>query len=318
MRRARLLGALLLAPLVTAADTCPVLAVPAPDRVVVTYRGLPVEVPLAYITVPEDAAARSTCQEQLANLVRGRRVTLTSRASYGTDADGAARVLLACDGRNVSEALLFGGYARFAPGASPDRTTEQPLRAAEAAARDSQRGLWHAPPPAPAPEATAAPAEPVPAPAAPASAPVPPPAEGAPTGPFVAEIDAEYYYPTGDHAVANVNPQRLIYYPSEDAAQRAGKHRAPAAPANDLTSDGSEASADAIFARGKDIYAHAIAAGNTPERDDLYGQAFVVLTKAMQVYSALCEKQPDNDALGEKLRQCMQLRYGSVKQRRFE
>ena len=73
-----------------------------------------------------------------------------------------------------------------------------------------------------------------------------------------------------------------------------------------------------LFAKGKEVYNQAIAKGNTPERDELYGRAFTVLSKAMQIYSALCEKKPDDGKLGEKLHQCMQLRYGAVKQRRFE
>ena len=116
----------------------------------------------------------------------------------------------------------------------------------------------------------------------------------------------------------NVNPQRLIYYPDEAAAKRAGKLPSPQTDDAGMASDGTEASADAIFAKGKETYAEAIAKGNTPERDHMYEQAFVILSKAMQVYSALCESRPDDEKLGEKLRVCMQLRYGSVKQRRFE
>jgi hypothetical protein len=146
------------------------------------------------------------------------------------------------------------------------------------------------------------------APAAPAKA----------KGPLCSELNSKYFYPSDDRAVANINPQRLIFYPDEATAKRAGKLPSPQSQTATPQSDGSEASADAIFAQGKEIYAQAIAKGNTPERDQMYSQAFVVLSKAMQVYSALCEARPDDEKLGEKLRECMQLRYGSVKQRRFE
>ncbi|MBA2480344.1 MAG: hypothetical protein H0V44_06760, partial [Planctomycetes bacterium] len=159
--------------------------------------------------------------------------------------------------------------------------------------------------PATAPVAVSAPAA--------ASAPA---AQAKPTGPFCSELDSAHYHPTGSEGVANVNPQRLVFYPDEAAAKRAGKKPSPAAP--DLPSDGSEASADAIFAQGKEVYAQAIASGNTPNRDTMYEKAFVILSKAMQIYSPLVEKRPDDEKLGEKLRECMQLRYGSVKQRRFQ
>ena len=93
--------------------------------------------------------------------------------------------------------------------------------------------------------------------------------------------------------------------------------RVAAVETESITSDGSEAAADAIFAKGKEAYNDALAKGNTPARDEAYEKAYQYLTKAMQDYSALAEKKPNDEALGEKLRTCMQLRYGTVKQRRF-
>ncbi len=296
-----------------ASESCTVVGVAGPDRVVVDYAGLPVDLPLAYVEAPSDASAREACQKQLASLVGSQRVTVSWRKGFGTDTDGAARVRMTVGGKDVSTELVAGGFARYSPGASgsAERDVEDPIKSAEAKAKDAHQGIWGEPASAPAaePSSTAS------APAAPAG---PTAAAGGPPGPFCSEIDSTYYYPSGDATVANVNPQRLIFYPDEDAAKRAGKQPSPGHGVAVPASDGSEASADAIYDQGKDIYARAIDAGNTPERDQLYAQAFVVLTKAMQVYSALCEKRPTDDALGEKLRRCMQLRYGSVKQRRFE
>ncbi len=315
----------------SAAETCPVIAVKAPDHVVLKFQGLPVEVPLACIEVPADEAARSACQARLADLVGGKKVQLVWKASYGSDADGAACVQLSVNGTNVNVALVADGLARFHASDGLDQTLAKAMDAAQEKAKSAHQGIWAAPskepesaaPPATASAAPAAPAAPAattPAADTTASVTAAPTAAAAatPPGPFCSELDSSYFYPSGSPAVANINPQRMIYYPDESSAQRAGKQPSPEASTETITSDGSEASADAIFAKGKEIYAEAIDAGNTPKRDQLYAQAFTVLTKAMQVYSKLCEASPDDEKLGEKLRVCMQLRYGSVKQRRFE
>ena len=51
---------------------------------------------------------------------------------------------------------------------------------------------------------------------------------------------------------------------------------------------------------------------------ELFSRLPDVLSKAMAIYSDLVEKRPNDGRLGEKLHQCMQLRYGAVKQRRFD
>jgi hypothetical protein len=264
--------------------------------------------------------------------VKGKKVDVIYKPGFGNDQDGAAKVQLVAGGTNVNELLVSGGFAKYARSPKPE-SEDEPIRKAEQRAQANKAGLWSgqgawaaaaapavADASAPAADTTVAAADTAPA-AAPAPAPAAVPVKAAPakaTGPFCSELNSKYYFPSDNRAVANVNPQRLIYYPDEAAAKRAGKLPSPQTQQEGLTSDGSEASADAIFAKGKDIYAQAIAKGNTPERDQMYEQAFVVLSKAMQVYSALCETRPDDEKLGEKLRECMQLRYGSVKQRRFE
>jgi hypothetical protein len=323
MRAPSLVGALLVAcAALPAADPCPVLGVPGPDRVLIRYQGLPVDVQLAHVEVPSEPAARTACQERLARLVKNRKVEVVYKPGFGADADGAGRVQLVTDEGNVNMLLVSGGYAKYQPGSRSEPEFDDPVRKAQDHAQQSQVRLWSkqgawapvdaaAAAPAPA-ETPAEPAAPVAVAAKPAS---PKPAA---SGPFAAEIGSKYYFPSDSSEVANINPQRLIYYSDEAAAKRAGKIPRAETQQEQFPSDGSEATGDLIFARGKEVYAEAIAKGNTPERDQMYEQAFVILSKAMQVYSALCETRPDDEALAEKLRQCMQLRYGSVKQRRFE
>lgn len=84
-----------------------------------------------------------------------------------------------------------------------------------------------------------------------------------------------------------------------------------------VAASGDEGKADALFAKGRDIYNQALDAGNTPKRDQLYKEALKELTPAMAIYSKLVEKNPNDTSLGVKLQECMRLRYGAVKQQRF-
>ncbi len=323
--RLAIFALLALASTVPAADSFPVLSVPAPDRVVVQYQGLPVGLSLAHLDVPLQPAAQAACQDRLTSLVKGKKVEVVYKSGFGVDAQGIARVqLLLPDKTNVNDVLVAGGFARYKPGTRPEPQFDEPIRKAQERAKSGKSGVWSGSGAWAEVEATDAPDAPANAPAsAPiaSAAPSPAPAPGEPAkkkGPFCSELDSKYYYPSDHRAVANVNPQRLIYYPDEASAKRANKMPSPSADEDVPASDGSESGADAVFAKGKDIYAQAISKGNTPERDQMYEKAFVVLSKAMQQYSALCEKKPNDEKLGEKLRECMQLRYGSVKQRRFE
>lgn len=80
---------------------------------------------------------------------------------------------------------------------------------------------------------------------------------------------------------------------------------------------GDEGKADALFAKGRDLYNKALDAGNTPERDVLYEKSYVELHAAQAIYSKLVEKNPGNESLGIKLLECNKLHYGTIKQRRF-
>ncbi len=282
-----------------AAETYPVLAVSGPDRVVLQYRGLPVAVTLAHLEVPE--AQHQAAQDALGAMLQGKKVELAFLPGFGSDANGAGRVELVADGRSVNAALAAAGLARFLAGAKSEATYEQPVKDAQAKAEKAKLGLWAGATPAPA--------------SAPAKAPS---ATAVRKGPFCSELDNAYYFASDGPDAAKASQERLIYYPDAATAERAGKKPKPAAVDEGLPSGTSEADGDQVFAKGKEVYNQAIAKGNTPERDELYGRAFTVLSKAMQIYSALCEKKPDDNKLGEKLHQCMQLRYGAVKQRRFE
>ncbi len=284
------------------AETYAVMSVAGADRVVVQYRGLPVLVTLAHIEVP--AAQQSAAQERLSTLVAGHKVELYYLPGFGVDANGAGRVQLVADGANVNAALVGSGVARFQAGSKSEPTFEQPVRDAQAKAEKAKLGLWSAGAPAPA--------------SAPAVAAAPAHAASAPKGPFCSELDNAYYFASDSADAEKADAKRLIYYPDEATAKRAGKKLKPVSKEDDLPSERTEAAADAIFAKGKDVYAQAIAKGNTPERDELYGRAFTILSRSMQIYSELCEKRPNDNQLGGKLHECMQLRYGAVKQRRFE
>ena len=84
-----------------------------------------------------------------------------------------------------------------------------------------------------------------------------------------------------------------------------------------MAATGDEGKADALFAKGRDLYNKALDAGNTPERDVLYEKAYHELHSAQAIYSKLVEKNPNDISLGVKAQECNKLHYGAIKQRRF-
>jgi hypothetical protein len=84
-----------------------------------------------------------------------------------------------------------------------------------------------------------------------------------------------------------------------------------------MAATGDEGKADALFAKGRDVYNQALDAGNTPKRDQLYKEALKELNPALAIYAKLVEKNPNDTSLGVKMQECMRLRYGAVKQQRF-
>lgn len=287
-----------------AAVDAEVLAVPAADRVVVEISRLPVALSLAHISIPESTAPATLAA--LEKLVVGKKVSVTHDDAWGSDAAGGGKVHLRVGTTDVVVTLVEQGLAEVVPGAKPDATKDKLLAMSQDRARSGKKGIWG--------QAAVASAKPAPAKPEP-SKPTAKPESAKPTGAFASELNGRYYYPKGHRALANVNPQRLIYYTDEAAAKKAGKTPAPIESADKMDAP-TEANADRIFAEGEKIYADAIAAGNSTKRDDLYGQAFVKLSDAMNIYGSLVEADENNAALAEKLRRCMQLRYGAMKQRR--
>ncbi len=280
-----------------AADAYPVIAVPAPDRVVVMTKTFPVVLGLAHVAVPADDATRAKAQAKLTELLKGKKVSIIFNDTFGTDEMGAAKVQFLINGDNINAKLVEAGLARFQNGAKPD-ALEKSVQLAEAKARKAKTGLW----------ATSD---------EPKAAEKPSVVAVNKKGPFCSELDTPFYFASDSAEAAKLNAQRVIYYPDEVTAQRAGKKAKAKVEAAAITSDGSEAATDLIFAKGQEAYNTAIDKGNSPARDEHYEIAYQYLTKAMQDYSALAEKKPNDEVLGEKLRKCMQLRYGTVKQRRF-
>ncbi len=275
--------------LLVAAESCPILATPLGDRVVLTYKGMPVAVGLAHVQVP--AAQQTAARELLVSLLAKQRADLIWLAEFGTDDSGVARVQLVVGSTNVNEQLVARGLATYQP-VKPDSAVEGPLKRAQEKAKKAGAGLWKGAAAAPPVAATAV-----------------------ARGPFCSELDNGYYFAAGSREVANVSSQRLIYYPDEATALKAGKKKQIIVAATKRGT--TEADAEAAFESGKATYTQAVDAGNTTARDELYEKAYVDLTQSMQIYSTLVDASPDDEKLGEKLRVCMQLRYGSVKMRRF-
>lgn len=287
----------------SAAESFAVLGVPACDQVTIDHKGLPVTVGLAHLAVPEDPAAQQALRDRLALLVQGQRVEVLYTADFGTDPRGSARVQLVTAKGNVNETLVANGLAAYQQ-TKPDSGFEGVIRRAQEKAQRGKMGLW-------AEGAVQAAA------AKPAAAPKPAPAVRAPAvkGPFCSEVDSSFYYATGSREVAAVNPQRLLYYPDEATAQKAGK-RAKAAPVA-MAAGADEATADQLYQQGGEIAGRCAGSPPSEERDREYEKAYQLLTRALQIYTPLAEKRPDDAKLGEKLRLCMQARYTTVKMRRF-
>lgn len=294
-----------------AAVEAKIVAVPAADRVVANVGGIPVVLGFAHIDIP--TAMADSARQQLVTLLEGKTVRIDHDAAWGTDANGSGRVHIRVGQTDIAVRLIDEGLARLAPDLATDGTKERLLATTQDRAKRAKKGLWASD--APATVVASKPPATAPAKPAPASRPAAPEAAAAPTGAFASELNNRYFYPADHRALANVPRQRLIYYADEAAAKRAGK-LAPPEDSPAVKGGATEGAADEIFAKGEKTYSEAIAAGNSSRRDQLYGEAFKTLTDAMNLYGELVEKDESNEALAEKLRRCMQLRYGAMKQKR--
>ncbi len=294
----RPLLALLAAAALAAAEHGEILAILGPDRLAVQYFQLPVVVRLAEIEIP--AETTDAAQAKLGEAT-GKKSNVTWAQELGADDGGTPRVYitLGSEAKSLNETLVEAGLARSKPLGQGGRNRER-LAAAEAKAQKLKLGLW----------AAAAPPAAPPAPVA-----AKPAAPAATKAPFCAEVDGKNFYPSDAPEVNRLNAKRLVYYTSEAAAKKAGKQAwQPAAP----SSGGSTLEdARAGFQRGKALVEQAAGFGPTPERDKLYERAFLELSSSMQIFSRLAEAKPDDEALGEEMRQCMQMRYGAMKSKRL-
>ncbi len=279
---------LLASGILAAAEHGEVLAVLGPDRLAIQYYQLPVVVRLAEIEVPDGTA--DGAKASLDALV-GKRTTLTWAPDLGADDAGTPRVYVSvgAETRTLNETLVESGLARTRLQGTGGRNRDR-MTAAEAKARKARSGVWAAGD-APAAPTTAAAAK------------------------FCAEVDGKHYYPADAPEVARLNPKRLVSYASEAAARKAGKTpwQASAPSAAGATIE----DARAAYGRGKALAEQAAGKGPTPERDELYERAFLELSSALQVFNRLAEAKPDDQALGEELRLCMQLRYAAMKSKRY-
>jgi hypothetical protein len=281
-----------------ASESATVLGVPAPDQLLVEWRGIPVVLPLAYLAEAGDA-----CRDRLQKLAQGKVVELQWLPAFGTTAAGAGKLLISLAGVPLNRSVVEAGLAKYQPGEKADSAADKIIAMAQDKARKGKLGLW-------AETVVAAAAKPAAKGTSQETAKAAPP-----TGKYCAELSSRYYYPIGHKALANVDSQRLIHYADEAAAKRAGKRVAPAE--TETVAAPTMANADRLFQEGKSLCSQAMAKGNSPERDKLYGDAFPKLNQATQIYASLAEKDQSDD-MQEKLRQCMQMRYSSMKYRRFE
>lgn len=289
-----------------------IIAVPAADRVVANVGGIPVVLGFAHIEVP--TATADATRQQVVTLIEGKTVRIDHDTDWGTDANGAGRIHIRVGQTDVAARLVEEGLAQVMASIAADGPKERLLMASQERAKRAKKGLWADDALATVVAAAKPAPTPTPKPATPAARPAPS-AAPAPLGAFASELNNRYFYPSDHRALANVPRQRLIYYADEAAAKRAGKLPSPDdTPA--LQGEANESAADDIFAKGEKTYSEAIAAGNSSHRDQLYGEAFKTLTEAMNIYGELVEKDENNAALAEKLRRCMQLRYGAMKQKR--
>jgi len=298
----RLLAALFTCAALAAAEHGEILAILGPDRVAVQYYQLPVVVRLAEIEIP--AETTDAAQAKLGEAA-GKKSNVTWAQDLGADDGGTPRVYvtLGSDAKSLNELLVEAGLARAKPLGQGGRNRER-LAAAEAKAQKGKLGLWAGATPTTPPLADKPAAAPAPAKVATAKA------------PFCAEVDGKHFYPSDAPEVNRLNSKRLVYYTSEAAAKKAGKQAwQPAAPS--AAGGTTLADARAGFQRGKALVTEAAGFGPTPERDKLYERAFLELSAAMQIFSRLAEAKPDDEALGEEMRTCMQMRYGAMKSKRY-
>ena len=289
-----------------------VLAVESTERILVEYKRLPVYLSLAHLDFPSDEALNKQAIDRLGELLNGKGVDVLFEDDYGANDAGAPLVYLRQGQVFVNVILVGEGLARYKPSANPNSYERLLANAARMAERNKAGMFAEA-------GADTQPANAQPAKQPPAAAPVraKPAKKKAKIGErFASELNGRYYYPENHPAMRKVHRNRIIYYNDEESARAAGKQRAPEVNQSALpVDDGTVKAAEKVFELGESMMGKAQAMPATPERDRAYTEVLQVLTEAVQRFSALMEKKPNDEVLGEKLRRAMQLRYGAMKMR---
>jgi hypothetical protein len=291
-----------------------VIAVNGPDSVVVELADVPVALGLAHVEVPPNEQIRQQCQAKLKEILGGEQVRIKYEESFGTQA-GSGRVHLFIGTKNVNVQLVAAGLARYLPGSDPEHKYGLKMAEAEVSAKEAKRGFWgmaaEAPEqqePTPVAKKEDEPEADKPAVEKPAIA------SKEASAAFCAELSGKYYYPTDSDEAAKLNKRKIVYYKSEGEAEQAGKKKFEAKEEKEVAQ--TMESANALMAKGRELYTKAVDMGATYERDKYYGEAFGYLTQAMLIYRGFYEKDESNEKLGETLRVCMEMRYGAMKNKR--
>ena len=276
-----------------AAETSTVVEVKSPERILLNYHGLPIYVALAHCEFGESADIDAKAVQSLQQSLKGKSVSIIHKESFGHQ-DGIPLVYLKVGAAIINVKMISQGFAAFPDSGKKGNSYARYMEKGQEKAQQAKLGLW-------------------------SGGQTTPPKMVAKneSGQFAAELDTPYYYPRGDKALANnINPSKLIWYANEAAAERAGKKPAPRNTVSVAADDGTLGTADAAFEKGKALYVKAMNMGVSRDRDDTYHAAFKALTIAVRRYSAIAEKNPDDQALEKKLRQAAQMRYGAMKYRR--
>ncbi len=280
-------------------------------RIIVLFNRIPVSLTLAHITLPDDQQLHKQAIAQIEQLIKGKRIRVDFRNTFGVDRLGAGRVHMTIDKTNIARELVEAGLARYQAASQTENAYEKPLISLEEKAKKKEKGIWAANKRVSThnehttPAATTKPKK---------KKSTKRTAQKTITGPYCAELNSKFYYPSDASAVRHA--KNLIYYKNEREAKRAGKKPAPKNTGDVQLSSATEQQADEYLKKGTIDYVKAVNLPPTHERDKLYGACMPNLMKAAQIYSHLIENGKGNDDMQEKLRKAMMYRYGAMKSKR--
>ena len=296
----RAMSGLALCSALAAADGVTLNGVTEQGRLQAVISGIPVALELARIEWPADATQRKTAVEALRSLASGR-ASVDHDAAFGLSDTGAGRVRVSvAGGKDLSEQLVLKGLVKASPG---NDTMARLLAVAQSKAQQAKAGIWAAP--TTTTTTTTATATTTTTTTTPA---------GASGTPVFSELGSKYYYPKGHRAIASVSSQRLTEYASAAAAEKAGKQAAPTEVA--LPAGKDKATAASLVEQARGLFRQAMEGGVGSQRDALLTQAFPIASRAVEIYNALAEASPNDEALLETASEASRLRHGIMKSRR--